>query len=88
MCRSCGNEFTDAAGPHYASAVPGLCVTCVAEFFEADHWVECWPAHEDSPYVTVMLTAGPAYEIQLEPNEWELLMEAPEVAGISPRVIG
>lgn len=41
-CASCGHAY-EGRGPHLPSAVPGMCVACVAENFDCA-WQECIPA--------------------------------------------
>lgn len=88
MCRCCGKPYTETAGPQYASAIPGLCLACVAEHFDADHWLECWPIGDEEFAVpfTATLADGTELSVLLDVDIQEesvaLIAASPEVKKI------
>lgn len=82
-CASCGGPYTEEAGPRYPSAIPGMCLACVVEHFDADHWVECFPADEDGPPAKVRLTDGREFDILLYPEDEATLLASPEVEAVT-----
>lgn len=80
-CANCEHDFTDVAGPHYPSAITGLCLSCAASLHDADHWVECFPVHgeDDCLPVRVRLTDGREFSIELDRGDVETLRAAEEV---------